>query len=71
MDWDDFLDTATKIADVKGGADDLFAYSFWGSSSFGMCAWYFNNDTSALTDDWKDSNLKDPKWRRRCSSWPT
>jgi multiple sugar transport system substrate-binding protein len=59
--WDQFLDTATKIADVKGGADDLFAYSFWGSSAFGMSSWYFNNDTSALTPDWKDSNLEDPK----------
>ncbi len=59
--WDEFLDTCLKIADVKGGADDLFAYSFWGSSAFGMSAWYFNNDTSALTPDWADSNLKDPK----------
>ena len=59
--WDQFLDAATKIADVKGGADDLFAYSFWGNSAFGMSAWYFNNDTSALTPDWKDSNLEDPK----------
>ena len=59
--WDQFLDTSTKIADVKGGADDLFAYSFWGNSAFGMSSWYFNNDTSALTPDWKDSNLQDPK----------
>ena len=59
--WDQFLDTSLKIADVKGGADDLFAYEFWGNDAFGMSAWYFNNDTSALTPDWKDSNLKDPK----------
>lgn len=59
--WDDFLDTSLKIANVTGGAEDLYAYSFWGSSAFGMSPWYFNNDTSALTPDWADSNLMDPK----------
>ena len=59
--WDQFLDTATKLADVKGGADDLFGYAFWGANAFGMSPWYFSNDTSFLTDDWQNSNLKDPK----------
>jgi multiple sugar transport system substrate-binding protein len=59
--WEQFLDACVKIANVQGGADDLFAYSFWGESAFGMSAWYFNNDTSALTADWADSNLQDPK----------
>lgn len=59
--WDDFLETSLQIADVKGGADDLFAYSFWGNGMFGMAAWYFNNDTSPLNDDWTASNLMDPK----------
>ncbi len=60
-DWHDFLETCLQIADVKGEADDVFAYSFWGSGMFGMAAWYFNNDTSPLTDDWTASNLMDPK----------
>lgn len=59
--WDDFLETALQIADVTGGADDLYAYSFWGGGMFGMHAWLFNNDTSFLTEDWNDSNLMDPK----------
>jgi multiple sugar transport system substrate-binding protein len=59
--WDDFLATCLKIADVKGTEDDLYAYSFWGAGMFGMCAWYFVNDTSPLTDDWVDSNMLDPK----------
>lgn len=59
--WDDFLETCLKVARVTGGADDRFAYSFWGSGMFGMAAWYFNNDTSPLTDDWKASNMLDPK----------
>lgn len=59
--WDEFLDTCLQIADVQGGADDLYAYSFWGGGMFGMHAWYFNNDTSVLTEDWADSNLMDPK----------
>jgi multiple sugar transport system substrate-binding protein len=59
--WDDFLETCLAIADVKGTEDDLYAYSFWGSGMFGMCAWYFVNDTSPLTDDWQDSNMLDPK----------
>jgi multiple sugar transport system substrate-binding protein len=59
--WDDFLDASLKIASVTGAADDLYAYSFWGSSAFGMSSWYFNNDTSALTPDWQNSNLEDPK----------
>jgi multiple sugar transport system substrate-binding protein len=59
--WEDFLEACQAIADVKGTADDLYAYSFWGTSTFGMCAWYFNNDTSMFTDDWLNSNMNDPK----------
>jgi multiple sugar transport system substrate-binding protein len=59
--WDDFLEVCTKVARVSGGADDRYAYSFWGSGMFGMAAWYFNNDTSPLTADWSASNLLDPK----------
>ncbi len=59
--WDDFLAACLKIANVKGTADDLYAYSFWGGTMFGMCDWYFVNDTSPLTDDWKNSNMLDPK----------
>lgn len=59
--WDQFLETCQKVARVSGGADDRFAYSFWGSGMFGMAAWYFNNDTSPLTADWSASNLLDPK----------
>ncbi|MCB0063867.1 MAG: extracellular solute-binding protein, partial [Caldilineaceae bacterium] len=59
--WEDFLETSTKLSRVSGGADDRYAYSFWGSGMFGMCAWFFNNDTSPLTADWSASNLLDPK----------
>lgn len=59
--WDDFLEVCLKVAKVTGGADDRYAYSFWGSGMFGMAAWYFNNDTSPLTADWSASNLLDPK----------
>ncbi len=59
--WDDFLETCIQVARVSGGADDRFAYSFWGSGMFGMAAWYFNNDTSPLTDDWSASNLLAPE----------
>ncbi|MFN3981012.1 MAG: ABC transporter substrate-binding protein [Caldilinea sp.] len=59
--WEDFLDTCLKVANVKGGAEDRYAYSFWGSGMFGMAAWYFNNDTSPLNDAWTESNLMDPK----------
>ena len=59
--WDDFLQTCLQVANVTGGADDRFAYSFWGASMFGMCAWFFNNDVSPISDDWLDSNLLDPK----------
>ena len=59
--WEDFLEVCTKVARVSGGADDRYAYSFWGSGMFGMAAWFFNNDTSPLTADWSASNLLDPK----------
>jgi multiple sugar transport system substrate-binding protein len=59
--WSDFLETCVAIADVQGTEDDLYAYSFWGGGMFGMCSWYFVNDTSPLTDDWKNSNMLDPK----------
>jgi len=59
--WSDFLEVCLKVANVQGAADDLYAYSFWGSGMFGMAAWYFNNDTSPLNDTWTESNLMDPK----------
>ena len=59
--WDDFVATCQAVARVSGGADDRFAYSFWGAGMFGMAAWFFNNDTSPLTADWSASNLLDPK----------
>lgn len=59
--WDDFLETSTKLANVTGTADDVYAYSFWGGTMFGMSPWYFSNDTSPLTPDWSASNLMDPK----------
>lgn len=59
--WEDFLEVCLKVARVTGGADDRYAYSFWGSGMFGMAAWYFNNDTSPLNDSWTASNLMDPK----------
>ncbi len=59
--WEDFLATAQKVSHVSGAADDRYGYSFWGNGMFGMHAWFFNNDTSVLTDDWADSNVLDPK----------
>jgi len=59
--WDDFLGVCKKVARVKGTAEDRFAYSFWGGSMFGMCAWFYNNDASPLTNDWQDSNMLEPK----------
>ena len=59
--WEDFLADCKQLASVKGTGDDIYAYSFWGAGMFGMCAWYFLNDTSPLTDDWMDSNMLDPK----------
>ena len=59
--WDDFLETSLAVARVSGGADDRFAYSFWGGGMFGMAAWYFNNDVSPLSEDWLESNVLDPK----------
>jgi multiple sugar transport system substrate-binding protein len=59
--WADFQETCLQLANVTGGADDRYAYSFWGEGMFGMHAWLFNNDTSFLSADWSESNLLDPK----------
>jgi multiple sugar transport system substrate-binding protein len=62
MTWDDFLTISKSVADVTGGAKDRYAYSFWGSGFFGMCAWYYMNDGEGiLNNDWTDSNLNNPK----------
>jgi len=62
MNWDDFLTICKEVADVKGTAEDRYAYSFWGQHFFGMHAWLFNNDGQGfLTDDLADSNLLNPK----------
>jgi len=59
--WDDFLNISKQIANVKGTADDLYAYSFWGRGMYPMNAWLYLNGTGVFTDDWQDSNLLDPK----------
>lgn len=62
MTWDEFRDISKEVADVKGTAEDRYAYSFWGSSFFGMHSWLFMNDGKGfLTDDWADANCTDPK----------
>lgn len=58
--WEEFLEACLTIADVKGTEDDLYGYCFW-DSTFGMCPWYFNNDTCMFTEDSLDSNMNDPK----------
>lgn len=62
MNWDDFVTLCKEVADVKGTAEDRFAYSFWGQNFFGMHAWLFLNDGQGfLTDDLADSNCTNPK----------
>ncbi len=62
MTWDDFRGICSQVADVKGTAKDRYAYSFWGSGFFGMCAWlYMNDGQGILNDDWTASNLNNPK----------
>jgi multiple sugar transport system substrate-binding protein len=59
--WDDFLEVCKTLADVQGKENDRYGYSFWGGAAFSMAPWFFSNGTSYLTEDWKDSNLQDPK----------
>jgi len=62
MSWDDFRGICSQVADVKGTAEDRFAYSFWGAGFFGMCSWlYMNDGQGILNDDWTASNLNHPK----------
>jgi multiple sugar transport system substrate-binding protein len=62
MTWDDFRTIAKEVADVKGTAEDRYAYSFWGGSFFGMHSWLFMNDGQGfLSSDWSESNLTNPK----------
>ena len=58
--WEDFLEICLRVASVKGGKDDLYAYA-WLDGAWPMMAWYYNNDTSFLNPEWTDSNLLDPK----------
>jgi multiple sugar transport system substrate-binding protein len=62
MSWDDFLQIGQKVSKVTGSAADRYAYSFWGTGFFGMCAWLYQNDgQGVLNDDWTASNLDNPK----------
>ncbi len=62
MTWDDFLTICQKVANVKGTANDRYAYNFWASGTFGWLSWLYMNDGQGwLTDDWKNSNLNNPK----------
>jgi multiple sugar transport system substrate-binding protein len=62
MTWDDFLGICQKVANVQGTAQDRYAYNFWSSGTFGWLSWLYMNDGQGwLTDDWKNSNLNNPK----------
>ena len=58
--WDDFLEVSKAVSDVQGTEDDVYAFA-WYNWTFGWDPWFYNNDTSVLTDDWMDSNMLDPK----------
>lgn len=57
--WDDFLE-ATLALTTGEGEDKVFGYVLpW--FFFGYTPWFYTNGTSVLTDDWRQSNLDDPK----------
>jgi len=66
--WDDFLEVSKAVSDVKGTEDDVFAYALW-LGTFCWDAWFYNNDTSYITDDWMDSNMDDPKVAETLQFW--
>ncbi|MDD5369800.1 MAG: sugar ABC transporter substrate-binding protein [Anaerolineaceae bacterium] len=62
MTWDEFLSIAKQVANVKGTAQDRYAYNFWPSGTFGWDSWlYMNGGQGYLTDDLRDSNLNSPQ----------
>lgn len=62
MTWDDFLQICQQVANVKGTAQDRYAYNFWPSGTFGWLSWLYMNDGQGfLTDDLTNSNLNNPK----------
>ena len=57
--WDEFLYTAkTLTREVNGKKVFGFGIPYF---NFGMTPWWYTNNTSYLTDDWKNSNVNDVK----------
>ena len=57
--WDEFLYAAKKLTrDVNGKKVFGFGIPYF---NFGMTPWWYTNNTSYLTDDWKNSNVNDVK----------
>jgi multiple sugar transport system substrate-binding protein len=57
--WEEFEDAAKKL--TKGdGADKVWGYAVALSPAW-IAGWYMANGTDFITDDWKNSNLSDPK----------
>lgn len=61
--WDDFLAAARALTrrDASGNV------SQWGyfvpGANFVLASWFLTNGTDTLTADWKQSNVRDPKYR--------
>jgi multiple sugar transport system substrate-binding protein len=66
--WSDFLEACQAVADVQGTEEDVYGYCLW-PEVFCMDAWFYNNDTSYITDDWLDSNMLDPKVAETLQFW--
>ncbi|MBA3948298.1 MAG: sugar ABC transporter substrate-binding protein [Herpetosiphonaceae bacterium] len=57
--WDQFLEIAKKLTTGSGG-NQVFGFAI-PNFNFGLQPWFLTNGTTALTPDWTQSNLNDPK----------
>lgn len=61
--WDDFL-KAAKALTRRDASGKVTQYGYYVPGyNFGLAPWLLTNDTDKLKNHWRESNVKDPKFR--------
>ncbi len=61
--WAEFLDAAQKLT-KRDAAGQVTQYGYFVPGyNFGIAPWFLTNDTDKLKPGWKESNIRDPKFK--------
>jgi len=61
--WDEFLAASQKLT-KRDASGQVSQYGYFVPGyNFGIAPWFLTNDTDKLKNNWRESNIKDPKFK--------